>query len=105
MMEEAASEALYQHWVHSHEEDTATEKVFRPAGYPFPPSRGRFSFELKRDGALVIHGIAPADGAHSVPGVWSREGSRLLLRPSVIPGQEQKLDIISIVPDRMVVRQ
>src|ERR1041384_5695638 len=39
-----------QHWVHSHEEDTDTEMVLRPAGYKFPPSRGRSSFELKPDG-------------------------------------------------------
>jgi len=30
-------------WVHSHEEDTDDEMVFRAAdsGYAFPPSRGR----------------------------------------------------------------
>ena len=44
---------LCQHWVHSHEEDTETEMVFRPASHPFPRSRGRRSFELRPDGTFV----------------------------------------------------
>jgi hypothetical protein len=36
-------------WVHSHEEDTDDETVFRAAdsGYAFPPSRGREALELR----------------------------------------------------------
>ena len=33
-------------WVHSHEEDSGDELVFRPAGYAFPPSRGREALTL-----------------------------------------------------------
>ena len=53
MSNQINQDALYQHWVHSHEEDTNTEIVFRPATYNFPRSRGRRSFELKTDGILV----------------------------------------------------
>ncbi len=36
---------LCQRWIHSHEEDTDTEMVYRPADFAFPPSRGRTGFE------------------------------------------------------------
>ena len=40
-------------WVHSHEEDTVAEIVFRSAnsGYAFPPSRGREALNLHADGS------------------------------------------------------
>lgn len=31
---------IAQHWVHSHEEDTAAEMVFRPASFELPPRVG-----------------------------------------------------------------
>ena len=37
MSEKVAEEALHQHWVHSYEEDTPAETVFRPAAL-IPPS-------------------------------------------------------------------
>lgn len=32
---------LKKRWLHSHEEDTSGNLVFRPEGTPLPPSRGR----------------------------------------------------------------
>ena len=49
-------ERLIGSWVHSHEEDTATEQVFRRAHYAFPPSRGREALELRSDGTAAVHG-------------------------------------------------
>jgi len=103
MMDEAASEALYQHWMHSHEEDTPTHRVFRPPTYNFPRSRGRFSFELKRDGTVVFHGIGPTDRPQVARGVWKREGYRLALYTNPVREPDQVLDIVSIRPDRLVV--
>jgi hypothetical protein len=103
MMDEVASEALYQHWKHSHEEDTPTQSVFRPATYDFPRARGRFSFELKPDGTAVFHGIGPTDRPQVAPGVWKREGSRLALYTNPAGEPDQVLDIVSISPDRLVV--
>lgn len=37
---------LQRRWLHSHEEDTADVRVYRPAEYPFPPARGRDGFEF-----------------------------------------------------------
>jgi len=53
-------------WVHSHEEDSDEEMVFRPAAYEFPPSRGRRSFELKPDG-IPPYGDAGYVGAQGRP--------------------------------------
>ena len=52
---------LLQHWIHSHEEDTDTEMVFRPASFNFPPARGRKGFELSPDGTLIDYRIGPTD--------------------------------------------
>ena len=67
-------EVLHQRWLHSHEEDTDREMIFRPATFNFPRSRGRTGFELKRDGSLVEIGIAPTDGPLEAQGRWKLEG-------------------------------
>ena len=103
MIDEASNGALYQHWVHSHEEDTRTERVYRPAVYSFPRSRGRFSFELKPDGTAVFYGIGPTDRSISVPGIWRREGNRLSLYSNPDKDPDQVMEILSISPDRLVV--
>jgi hypothetical protein len=72
-------ELLRGRWVHSHEEDTDDEMVFRPADQPFPPSRGRTSFELRPDGTYVETSPGPADVPEESEGSWSLEGDRLLL--------------------------
>lgn len=64
------ADLLHQHWVHSHEEDTATETVFRPATFNFPRSRGRKGFELKPDGTVIEIGIGPTDRPSQASGTW-----------------------------------
>lgn len=70
-------------WVHSHEEDTEDEIVFRAAGsgYTFPPARGRTSFELRPDGSYVETSPGPTDKPEDTPpGNWAlEEGGRLVL--------------------------
>lgn len=67
MRERDTERILRRCWVHSHEEDSDEEMVFRPAAYELPPSRGRRSFELKPDGILAEGGIGPTD-----PALWRR---------------------------------
>ena len=52
-------ERLQGRWVHSHEEDTDDEIVYRSAasGYDFPRSRGREALELHPDGSYG--GVVP----------------------------------------------
>jgi hypothetical protein len=46
---------LHKRWLHSYEEDTETEAVYRPESYAFPPSRGpRPGFELRPDGSCIL---------------------------------------------------
>lgn len=73
------SDALHGHWVHSHEEDSDDEMVFRPAGHPFPPARGRMGFELRADGTYVERSPGPVDVPVAAIGSWSLDGDRLSL--------------------------
>lgn len=96
---------LIGHWVHSREEDTAAETVFRPADFRFPRSRGRDSFELTPD-ALIERGSGPGDAATAMRGKWSvsekdelsffREGGKKAARV---------LQILSVQPDRLAIRE
>jgi hypothetical protein len=72
-------DAVVGHWVHSHEEDTDDEMVYRPASHRFPPSRGRTSFDLRPDGSYVEHAPGPVDAPVESTGSWTLEADRLLL--------------------------
>ena len=72
-------DALHGSWVHSHEEDTDGEMVFRPPTHQFPPSRGRISFELRADGTYVESSPGAVDLPEESSGSWSLEGDRLVL--------------------------
>ena len=57
-------------WVHSHEEDSAQQKVYRHDTFEFPPSRGRSGFELHVDGTMSEFGPDASDRTSSRPGRW-----------------------------------
>ena len=78
-MAEYRERLVGRRWVHSHEEDTDREQVFRPAEHPFPPSRGRTSFELRPDGTYVESSPGPVDAPEESTGSWSLDGDRLIL--------------------------
>ena len=62
---------IVRHWVHSHEEDTQDTKVYRPANYNFPLSRGRSGLEFQAGGSFIYHGIAAGDGPTELSGRWA----------------------------------
>ena len=96
--------ALAQKWRHSHEEDTDDLMVFRPEAYPFPPSRGRRSFELHQDGGLINHGLGPDDRSVTTSGSWQVKGSgQLELKPGGAPSTV--LTIQSVTPEKLVVKK
>ena len=71
-------------WVHSHEEDTADELVYRSAssGYDFPRSRGREALELGPDGSYG--GVVPGPADKPVAageGTWKVEDGNKLVLP------------------------
>jgi hypothetical protein len=104
MPKKITPEVLHRTWVHSHEEDTDREMVFRPETFKFPPSRGRASFELKPDGSLVEGGPGPDDRREARAGSWKLEGADTLAfyGPSQ-PGPSRLLRIRSASADRLVI--
>ena len=90
-------ERLEGRWVHSHEEDTPDEMVFRPASYDFPRSRGRQSFELRPDGSYAGSAPGPADKPETAEGSWSlEEGNRLELPDRVLEVTAAEGDVLKV---------
>jgi hypothetical protein len=104
-MPQNPDELIDQRWVHSYEEDTPTEQVFRPSTYKLPPSRGRLSFELKADGRLIRHGLGLSDRTQVSEGTWKLENNKLLLSSQSARSPKQVLKILSAAPDRLVVEK
>ena len=97
-------QALSQHWVHSHEEDSDTHQVFRPAAWQLPLSRGRRSFDLRPDGSVVEQGPGPADRTQSATGRWRYAGKELTLELPRGAGM-QRYRVESVAADKLVLRK
>lgn len=74
-MEASKLQCLLRPWGHSREEDGDGVEVWRPAGYPFPLSRGRNWFELREDGSAIFTGPGPDDRNRAASGSWVATGS------------------------------
>jgi hypothetical protein len=99
-------QALHQRWMHSREEDTDTEVVFRPAHYDFPPARGRTGFELKQGGNLVEIGIAPTDAQQQSEGSWKlKDHNQLELYSGSDTEPYKQLQVVSAEEDRLVIKK
>jgi hypothetical protein len=61
-------------WLHSHEEDSGSTRVYRPASYDFPVSRGRTAVELRPDGTYIEYDSGPDDRGRAVVGRWQDVG-------------------------------
>jgi hypothetical protein len=95
-------ERLEGRWVHSHEEDTDDEMVYRSeaSGYDFPRSRGREALELNADGSYGGSVPGPADKPEaSGGGEWAvRDGNKLVL-------PDRTLEITAAEPGVLRVRR
>jgi len=89
-------------WLHSHEEDTADSLVYRSADFAFPPSRGRYGFELIAGGALYELGPGPADAPTAATGTWTMPSPGELHLHG--PQGHRCLFIVSATPDKLIVR-
>lgn len=99
-------DALHRTWMHSREEDTDTEMVFRPEGYNFPRSRGRTGFTLKPDGALAEIGIAPTDAQQTTAGRWELEdGIKLVFYQDSESESTKVMQVVHADKDRLVVKK
>lgn len=96
---------LHQHW--QLDEETASEIIYRPAGFYKGLRRPRPSFELKPDGCLIQIGNAPDDKRTIGQGSWKLSPDNIL---SFYEGgqtnQPQKsLKIDSLSADKLVVKK
>ncbi len=65
------SEALYDvTWIHAHEEDSETHRVYRPSNYNFPRSRGREGLTFYRNGAFELRKTGKTDRPEKIIGDW-----------------------------------
>lgn len=91
-------------WSHSHEEDQQGRQVFRRASYPFPPSRGRLSFNLLDDGIANFQSIARDDRHATASCHWSLDdptspelsitfNERKLFKARVLSVQHERLEL------------
>jgi hypothetical protein len=98
--------ALFKHWVHSFEEDTASARVYRPKGYAFPRARGREGFELKENGEYIRYDIARGDGSVGVRGTWKQVGPRVIeVRTGDDPAASERLQILTYDDKVLTVRK
>jgi len=95
--------ALHGSWVHSHEEDSGQEMVFRRETFPFPLARGRDEMELDEDGRYTALAPGPVDVPQASTGTWTVTGERLVLTPDA-PGQAPRVwTVRELEDDRLVV--
>jgi hypothetical protein len=65
---------LFQHWVHSSEEERPDEtvRIYRPAAsMKFPPSRHRMAYKFAPNGACEFYFLSPDDAHHFKPCNWT----------------------------------
>lgn len=109
---EIARRHLAQAWIHSSEEDTVSEMVYRPATFDFPQlegrggTEGRIRMELRADGTCTISGIGPTDRPKKTQCFWELEGNDFLesyLRLG--PTEAQMLKIVRVDADQLIIRK
>jgi hypothetical protein len=104
MADEPATKILTNRWIHSHEEDTDSEMVFRSADFNFPRSRGRTGFELRPDKSLVEIQPGAGDRPEETDGRWELQlGKKLLFFKPGAKEPTRALKIVSADNDKLVV--
>jgi hypothetical protein len=96
---------LVGRWVHSHEEDTDGEVVYRPSTFAFPRSRGRAALELRADGTYSETAIGADDRAAPADGTWEVHGTLIRLTPSAPDASVRTLDVLTTGADRLTFRR
>lgn len=105
MAQKQRLEDLQKRWLHSHEEDSGADQVYRPADFAFPPARGRTGFELSADKSCKLVGIAASDGSSVAEGRWELEENDELQLRLDCQSETRRLTVVSLDDDRLVVRR
>jgi hypothetical protein len=96
---------IFKRWVHSHEEDEGDVMVFRPAGHPLPPARGRTGFEIRRDGGFMRYGIGADDRGTAKENVWEAASpNRIQVKAAGEEHAGQTMDVVEVGNDVLKVR-
>ena len=100
----AEDSRLAREWVEVREEADGDRLVFRPAGYPVPPTRGgRRHLQLAPSGEVRSLAQGPADAMKTKgSGSWSRDGDVLRLD---LKGWEGDYVIEELGNDRLELRR
>jgi hypothetical protein len=101
-MTEKSLNCLFKTWRHSREEDHDGVTVYRPAGYKFPPARGRDGLEVRPDGTFFALDPGPDDRGRSTPGSWKREGDDV--RVATGPSTSKLMTIVDCNDQMLKVR-
>lgn len=97
---------MHGHWVHSHEEDSKTEMVYRPTAYDFPRARGRYSFQLNPDHVYVEFGIGPTDRPEEFEGKWDLDSKGVLrIYDTDGTGLIRSMSVVSVEANRLVIEK
>ncbi|GFE71910.1 hypothetical protein CFPU101_45200 [Chroococcus sp. FPU101] len=87
---------IFQHWIHSREEDTEDIQVYRPIGYQFPPSRGRNGLEFRPNGEFILYGLGPTDRPQKIVGSWTAQSNnKIKIDVSVWGDKGRMMEVIS----------
>jgi hypothetical protein len=81
-------------WVHIREEDQPGVRVFRPAGHPRPPARGRDAIEFLPDGTARAFTPGPVDAPVGRPATWRAEPDGTLVIDS--DEGERRYEIVAL---------
>ena len=93
---------LFQHWVHSFEESSGQQAVYRPVTYSFAPARGREGFEIKENGTFISHSIAPGDGNMTIEKKWVLQDDELVVSGKA---DRQRYKLVSVTKDKLVLQR
>jgi hypothetical protein len=93
---------LFRRWVHVREQDEPGVRVYRPAGHPVPPARGRDGIEFRPDGTVIHYSPGPTDAPVGRASGWRAAGPTALVIRS--GGDEKRYDILTVTDDLLRLR-